>query len=103
MWFFAFGLFICPKDEWAYLSIGWYIEFEVAAKNPQYGLFAEFEWRGGRDVEWDRRAAYEYFSKFPSEPTAQQILRRVLKEAQAKVKRVAPPPYRAIMSRLVVS
>jgi hypothetical protein len=101
LWFYSSGRFICPKKRWAYLSIGCYVEME-ASKKPDYGLFAEFEWSGGSDVEWDKRASYETFSKFPNESSAQQMLWRILRTAQTKAKREAPPPYRTIFERFVV-
>jgi hypothetical protein len=97
--FYAYGSFICPKGKWADLSIGIYMEL---GKKNSYWLAAEFEWRGGLGVAWEKRASYEVFSKFPEESAAQLMLWRVLKNAKAKTMRLAPPPYRAIFKRLVV-
>jgi hypothetical protein len=93
VWFYASGRFNCPKNKWAYLTIGYAVWMEP---KPSYGMFAEFEWGGGSNVDWDDRAACETFKKFPNESDAQQMLHRVLTQAKTKAVQEAPSPYRQI-------
>jgi hypothetical protein len=99
VWFYAAGRLVCPKDKWAYLSVGYILWLEP---EPAYGMFAEFEWHGGKEVEWNDRAAYETFKTFPDESDAQQMLRRVLKQAKARAARHARMPYRQIFERFEI-
>jgi hypothetical protein len=94
--FCGIGRFNCPKKSWAYLSIGYLIWMEP---KPSCGLFAEFEWNGGEKVNWEKRAAYRTFAKFPDEPKAIEILRDILNEARTNAIATAPPPYRQIFRR----